>query len=80
MTAAEFKRLIFSVLDFALTNIMNMIIFMISDYFCLLPASFCNVIVNMRDLESHVIITDRCAPRKTTNGTENLTLQALKLQ
>jgi hypothetical protein len=48
MTAAKFKPLIFSVLGFALSSVANIFIFMILDDFCLLPAWFCYVIVNVR--------------------------------
>jgi hypothetical protein len=48
MTAAKFKPLIFSVSCFALSNVANIFIFMILDNFCLLPAIFCYVIINVR--------------------------------
>jgi hypothetical protein len=38
--------------------------------FCLLPAWFCYV--NVRNLESHMHIADRCAPRENGNGAEDL--------
>jgi hypothetical protein len=45
--------------------------------FCLLLACFHYEIINVWNLESHMHIADRCAPRKSTNGAENLILQAL---
>jgi hypothetical protein len=80
MTAAKFKPLIFSVLGFALSNISNIFIFMILDDFCLLPALFCYVIINVWNLESHMQIADQCAPREFANCAENLILSALQLQ
>jgi hypothetical protein len=38
MTAAKFELLIFSVWGLALSNVTNILIFMILDDFCLLPA------------------------------------------
>jgi hypothetical protein len=43
---------------------------MILDDFCLLPAWFCCVIIHVRNLESHMHIADRCAPRKISDGAE----------
>jgi hypothetical protein len=80
MTASKFKPLIFSVSGFALSNIANIFILMILDDFCLLPASFCCVIVNVRNLESHMQIADRRAPREFANCAENHILQAQQLQ
>jgi hypothetical protein len=77
MTAAKFETLIFSVWGLALSNVANIFIFMILDDFCLLPALFCYVIINVRNLESSMHIADRCAPRKIADGAENLILQAL---
>jgi hypothetical protein len=80
MTAAKFKPLTFSVWGFALSNGTNIVIFMILDDFCLLPACFCYEIINVRNLESHMHIADRCAPRKRANGAEKFILQALQFQ
>jgi hypothetical protein len=80
MTAAKFKSLVFPVSGFALSIIANIFMFMILYDFCLLPAWFCYVIVNVRNLESHVNIVDRCAPRETANGAENLILHALQFK
>jgi hypothetical protein len=74
MTAAKFKHLIFSVWGLALSNVANIFIFMILDDFCLLPALFSYVIINVRNLESHMHIADRSAPRKISEGAENLIL------
>jgi hypothetical protein len=38
MTAGKFKPFTFSVLGFALSNVLNTFTFMILDDFCLLPA------------------------------------------
>jgi hypothetical protein len=65
---------------FALSNVVNILILMILYDFCLLPAWFCYVIINIQNLESHMHITDQCMPRETTNGAENLILQALQFQ
>jgi hypothetical protein len=48
--------------------------------FCLFPAQFCYVILNIWYLESHVNLTDWCAPWKFTNGAANLVLQTLQFQ
>jgi hypothetical protein len=80
MTAVKFEPLIFSVWSLALSNVTNIFIFMILDDFCLLPAKFCYVIINARNLESHMHIADRCVPRKIADGAENLILQALQFQ
>jgi hypothetical protein len=47
---------------------------------CLLPAQYHYVIINIRFLEGHVQLADRCALRKFTNGTVNLVFQALQFQ
>jgi hypothetical protein len=80
MTAAKFKSLIFSVSGFALSNIENIFIIMTLDDVCLLPACFCYVIVNVRNLESHMQISDWRAPQEFANCAENLILKALQLQ
>jgi hypothetical protein len=49
MTAAKFKSLIFSVLGFALSDIANIIIFMILNYFCLIPLSPANKLYQQSD-------------------------------
>jgi hypothetical protein len=78
MTATKFKPPIFSVSGFALSSVAN--IFMILDDFCLLPAWFCYVIINVRNLESLMHIANWCAPRKIASGAENPILQALQFQ
>jgi hypothetical protein len=80
MTAAKFKPLIFSVSGFTLSNVANIFIFMILDDFCLLPALFCYVIINVRNFESFMHIANRCALPKIANGAENPVLQALQFQ
>jgi hypothetical protein len=64
----------------ALSNIANIFIFMILDDFCLLPAWFCHVIIDLQNLESHMHTVDRCTPLKIDNSVENLILQALQFQ
>jgi hypothetical protein len=59
MTAAKFKPLIFSVSGFALSNVANILIFMILDYFYLLSAWFCYVIINIWYMKSFMHISDR---------------------
>jgi hypothetical protein len=80
MTAAKFQPIIFSVSGFALSNVANIFILMILDDFCLLPALFCYIIINVRYIKSHMHIANRCVPRKIANGTENLILQSLQFQ
>jgi hypothetical protein len=60
MTAAKFKPLILSMSVFTLSNIAIIFIFMILDDFCLLPAWFCYVMINVRNLESLMHIANRC--------------------
>jgi hypothetical protein len=79
MTPAKFKPFVFPMSGFALSNIGNIFVVMILYDFCLLPAWFCYVFVNVRNLESHMHI-DRCAPCKTVNGAKNLNLQTLQFQ
>jgi type III secretory pathway component EscS len=52
MTAAKFKPLTFSVSSFALSIVANIFVFMILDYFCLLIALFCYVIINVQNFET----------------------------
>jgi hypothetical protein len=79
MTAAKLKPLIFSISGFALSNVKNIFIFMILDDFCLLSAWLYYVIINVWNLENLMHIANLCAPRKISNGEENLILlQALQ--
>jgi hypothetical protein len=80
MTTAKFKPFVFPVSGFALSNIANIFVFMIYYDFCLQPAWFCYVIVNIRNLESHMHNADGFAPRETANGAKNLILQTLQFQ
>jgi hypothetical protein len=80
MTTAKFKPLIFSVLGFALSNVVNIFIFMILDDFCLLPAWPGYVIINVQNLEILMHIANQCAPRKIANAMENPILQSLQFQ
>jgi hypothetical protein len=50
------------------------------DDFCLLPARFSYVIINVRNLESYMHIADRCEPRKTADGAEALFCRRCKIQ
>jgi hypothetical protein len=77
MTAAKFKLFVFPVSGFALSNRANIFVFMILYDFCMMPAWFCYIIVNLRNLESHMQIADRYAPRKTANGANNLVHSSL---
>jgi hypothetical protein len=56
------KPLLFSVPAFALSYAVNMFILMILYNFCMLPAQFCDIIVCIQNVESHMQITDWCAP------------------
>jgi hypothetical protein len=47
---------------------------------CLLHRKFCYVIKNIRYLENHVQIADRCAPWKFSADANNHVLQALQCQ
>jgi hypothetical protein len=49
---------------------------MILDDFCLLPVWFCYVIINVRNLENHMHIANRCAPWKIAKGAKNPILQS----
>jgi hypothetical protein len=80
MTATKFKPFIFYVLGFALSNVASIFIFVILDDFCLLPALFCYLIVNVRNLESHRHIADRCVSWEIASGADNPILQALQFQ
>jgi hypothetical protein len=48
--------------------------------FCFLPAKFRFLIINVRYLESHVQLADRCASWKFTSDAAILGLQALQFQ
>jgi hypothetical protein len=65
---------------FALFNIVNILIIMILNDLCLLPALFLYIVIYVRNLESHMQIADRCAPWKVSNGAQNPVLQALQFQ
>jgi hypothetical protein len=56
VAATKFKPFILSLLGFALFNIVNILIFMILNYFCLLTAYLCYVIINVCNLENHMDI------------------------
>jgi hypothetical protein len=53
---------------------------MILDDFCLLPAWFCYVIINVWHMKRFVHISNLCAFRKIASGAENLILQSLQFQ
>jgi hypothetical protein len=53
---------------------------MILDDLCLLPGWFCDIIIDMRQIESHIQIAHRCASYKVVNDAVNLLLQALEFQ
>jgi hypothetical protein len=53
---------------------------MILNDFCLLPALFSYVIINVQNLESHMHMANQCAPSKIANGVQNIVLQAQQLQ
>jgi riboflavin transporter FmnP len=78
MTADKFKSLIYSVSGFALSNLANIFIFVILDGFCLLPAWFCYVIIDVQNLESLMHITKRYTPWKIASGAESPILQYLQ--
>jgi hypothetical protein len=78
LTIVKLKPLIFSVSGFSYSDVVNICIFMILYDLYLLPAQFRYLIVNIRYLESHVHLVDRCALWKLINGTENLVLQTLQ--
>lgn len=66
------KSPIFSVSGFTFSEIANIWIFIILYDLCLLRAQFCNIIINIQDLESQEQLVDRFAPLKFTNSVENL--------
>jgi hypothetical protein len=79
VTAAKIKPLILSVSGFALSSVGNILIIVILNGFCLLPAFLlCNH--KRTVLESHMQIADRCAPWKITTDAERPILQALQFQ
>jgi hypothetical protein len=47
-------------------------VMMILNYFCLLPAQFCDKVKTIQNFESHMQIADRCAPYRIANSAENL--------
>jgi hypothetical protein len=80
LTDAKINPFIFSVSGFPFSDVANICIFMILYDLCLLPAHFRYVIINIRHLESHVQLADRCALYKCTKGAENLASQALQFR
>jgi hypothetical protein len=76
----KFKPLMFSVSGFSYSEVAKISIFVILYDLCSLLSQFSYVIINIRYLESHVQLADRCAPRKFANSVENLVLQALQFQ
>jgi hypothetical protein len=69
----------FSVLSFTFPYAANIRILMISYVFCLFPAAcFLYEIINIQNLESHMHVMGRCAPREATNDPEDFVLQALQ--
>lgn len=65
-------------LGFALSYVANICIFMILYDFCLFPAYFSYTVIYERKFESHLEITNRCAPWKVASCTENPALQSLQ--
>jgi hypothetical protein len=78
LTATKFKSFMFSVLSFTFSYAANIHIFMILYDFWLFPACFHYEIINIRNLESHVHVMGRCAPRETTDDLEDSVLHALQ--
>jgi hypothetical protein len=67
------------VLGFTFFDVANICVYMILYDFCLLPATFCYVVINIQHVESHVPLVGQCVPWKFANGAENLVLQVLQL-
>jgi hypothetical protein len=80
MTAAKFKRFMFSVWGYALSNIAYIFILMILNDSWLSSVWLYYVILNIRNVESLMHIADRYARREIANGAESLLLQALQFQ
>jgi hypothetical protein len=80
VTAAKFQPLILSTSCIALPNVTNILIFMILNDLCLLPAYCRYVIIHERNLENHIQIADRYALLNISNGAGNPVLQAPQLQ
>jgi hypothetical protein len=76
----KLKPHILSVSGFAFSNVAKICIFIISCDLYLLPAPFSYEIINIRYLESHVQLRNRCEPWKYTSGAKNVVLQVLKFQ
>jgi hypothetical protein len=75
LTAAEFTPLVFSVLGFSLTNVVK-IILMILQNFSLIHAQFCDEIIQIWDVESHLQIADICGLCRISCLAGNFVLQA----
>jgi len=78
LTATKFKSFMFSVLNFTFSYAANIRIIMILYDFRLFPTCFRYEIINIRNLESHVHVMGRCAPRETTDDLEDSVLHALQ--
>jgi hypothetical protein len=68
----------FSVMSFTFSYAANIRIFTILYDFRLFPACCRYKIINIRNLESHVHVMGRFAPREATNDPEDFVLQALQ--
>jgi hypothetical protein len=53
---------------------------MIVNDFCSSSSQLSYIIVNVRNLESHMHVANQCAPREIVYGAENLILQELQFQ
>jgi hypothetical protein len=80
MTAVKFKHFTFSVLGFALSNLAKILLFMILNDFCLIPAKCCYVIAKVRNLVGQMHIANRCLSQDIANGAQIPISQTLQLQ
>jgi hypothetical protein len=80
LTAAKSEPFIFPVLGFVFACVSKIYIFMILYDFCLLLASFCYIVVNVRNFECQMKSAGRCVPLQVTSGAEGSILQALQFQ
>jgi hypothetical protein len=80
LTAAKFKPLTISLYGFALFYAGNILIFLILNDVCFLPALLCSKVTYVWNFESHIQFPGRCAPWNVTNGEDKLVLQALQFQ
>jgi hypothetical protein len=80
LTAAKFVPVVFCVLGFGLTNVVEIVILMTLQDFSLIHAQFCDEVIKVWNFGSHLKIADMCWFCKIPCLMGNFVLQALQFQ